>query len=197
LVNLRRYYAGRAPIRPRIAGFHESDREYMISQIFFFLLAIVAVVAGFGMVFSRNPVTSALWLILNLFCIAGLYFTLHAEFIGIIQVLVYAGAIMVLFLFVIMLLNLGTLPSLESVNWLTVTAFVLGAIILAQIAFVIASSLDILPGLAVAEEAALTGTATAIGTELFTRYAMPLQIVGILLLAATIGAVMIAKRRFT
>jgi NADH-quinone oxidoreductase subunit J len=169
----------------------------MISQIFFFLLAIVAIVASFGLIFSRNPVSSALWLILNLFCIAGLYITLNAEFIGIIQVLVYAGAIMVLFLFVIMLLNLGTLPSLQSVSWKMVGAFAIGSVVLAQLAYVLASSLDILPTGAVAEEAALTGSATAIGLELFTRYAMPLQIIGILLLAATIGSVMIAKRRFS
>jgi NADH-quinone oxidoreductase subunit J len=169
----------------------------MIYQIFFFLLAIVAVVAAFGLIFSRNPVSSALWLILNLFCIAGLYITLNAEFIGIIQILVYAGAIMVLFLFVIMLLNLGTLPSLQSLSWKMVGAFVVGAIVLAQLAYVLASSLDILPTGAIVEGAALTGTASAIGLELFTRYALPLQIIGILLLAATIGAVMIAKRRFS
>jgi NADH-quinone oxidoreductase subunit J len=168
----------------------------MISQIFFFLLAIVAIVAAFGLIFSRNPVSSALWLVLNLFCIAGLYITLHAEFIGIIQVLVYAGAIMVLFLFVIMLLNLGSLPTMQTLNWKMVAAFLIGAAVLAQLVFVIASSLDVLPGPVIAEGAALTGSATAIGLELFTRYALPLQIVGILLLAATIGAVMIAKRRF-
>jgi NADH-quinone oxidoreductase subunit J len=120
----------------------------MISQIFFFLLAIVAVVAGFGMIFSRNPIASALWLILNLFCYRGACtITLNAEFIGIIQVLVYAGAIMVLFLFVIMLLNLGErLPS-TSVGELAhvVAGFIVGALVLAQIAYVIASSLDILP----------------------------------------------------
>jgi NADH-quinone oxidoreductase subunit J len=169
----------------------------MISQVFFFLLAIVAVIAAFGLIFSRNPVSSALWLVLNLFCIAGLYITLNAEFIGIIQVLVYAGAIMVLFLFVIMLLNLGALPTMQSVSWRMVAAFLIGAVVLAQLVYVIASSLDILPAQTIAETAAETGSVTAIGTELFTRYAMPLQIIGILLLAATIGAVMIAKRRFS
>lgn len=168
----------------------------MISQIFFFLLAIVAVVAAFGLIFSRSPVSSALWLVLNLFCIAGLYITLNAEFLGIVQILVYAGAIMVLFLFVIMLLNLGAMPTLQSFSWRMVGVFAIGAIVLAQIVYVIASSLDILPGPVIAEDAAVTGSATAIGLELFTRYALPVQIIGILLLAATIGAVMIAKRRF-
>ena len=79
----------------------------MLAQLLFFLLAIVAVAAALGMLLSRNPVSSALWLVLNLFCIAALYLTLSAQFIAVIQVLVYAGAIMVLFLFVIMLLNAG------------------------------------------------------------------------------------------
>lgn len=168
----------------------------MLTQVLFFLLAILAVVAAFGLVFSRNPVSSALWLVLNLFSVAGLYLTLHAEFIGIVQILVYAGAIMVLFLFVIMLLNLGSLPSLATLDWRIVAGFLVGAVVLAQLVYVIAASLDILPTMAVAEDAAAMGSATAIGLELFTRYALPLQIIGILLLAATIGAVMIAKRRF-
>lgn len=168
----------------------------MIAPILFFLLAVVAVVAALGLILSRNPVSSALWLILNLFCIAGLYLTLHAEFIGIVQVLVYAGAIMVLFLFVIMLLNLGSLPRLQSINWKLVAAFVSGGAVLVLLLYVFAASLDILPGPLVPEEAAATGTATAVALELFTRYALPLQIIGILLLAATIGALMLAKRRF-
>jgi NADH-quinone oxidoreductase subunit J len=168
----------------------------MLTQVIFFLLAILAIVAAFGLIFSRNPVSSALWLVLNLFSIAGLYLTLNAEFIGIIQILVYAGAIMVLFLFVIMLLNLGSLPSLARLDWRIVAGFLVGAAVLAQLVYVIAASLDVLPTMVIAEDAALTGSASAIGLELFTRYALPLQIIGILLLAATIGAVMIAKRRF-
>lgn len=168
----------------------------MVTQFLFFLLAVVAVIGAFGMIVSRNPVSSALWLVLNLFCIAGLYVTLNAEFIGMIQILVYAGAIMVLFLFVIMLLNLGALPRLQAISWRTVAAFLVGAVVLAQLIFILASSLDVLPVPVLSEEAAVSGSATAIGMELFTRYALPLQVVAILLLAATIGAVMLAKRRF-
>jgi NADH-quinone oxidoreductase subunit J len=74
----------------------------------FFILAIVAIVSAGGVVFSRNPVRSALLLVLNFFTLALIYFMLSAQFIGALQVIVYAGAIMVLFLFVIMLLNLGS-----------------------------------------------------------------------------------------
>ncbi|PSQ67216.1 MAG: NADH-quinone oxidoreductase subunit E, partial [Bacteroidetes bacterium QH_2_64_74] len=89
----------------------------MAAPSMFFFLATVAVAAALGMLIARNPVASALWLVLNLFCIAGLYLTLNASFIGAIQILIYAGAIMVLFLFVIMLLNLSALPELEKLDW--------------------------------------------------------------------------------
>ncbi len=168
----------------------------MLAQLLFFLLATVAVAAALGMLISRNPVSSALWLVLNLFCIAGLYLTLNAQFIAVIQVLVYAGAIMVLFLFVIMLLNLAALPRLEKVDWKRAAGFVLGVVILAQLVFVVAMGLGALPEPVAMEQAAEAGTATEIATELFTRYALTFEVIGVLLLVATIGAVMLAQRKF-
>ncbi|GMQ81347.1 MAG: NADH-quinone oxidoreductase subunit J [Rhodothermia bacterium] len=167
----------------------------MAAQILFFLLATVAIAAGLGMLLSKSPVSSALWLILNLFCIAGLYLTLNAEFIAVVQILVYAGAIMVLFLFVIMLLNLDALPDVNNIEWKRVFGFTLGMGVLALLWFAVASSLDILPYKISAGRAAEVGSATSLGEVLFTQYAMPLEVIGILLLAATIGAVMIAKRK--
>ena len=79
----------------------------MLGTLLFFVFAVIAIAGALGMLVSRSPVVSALWMVLNLFSIACLYLTLNAPFVGIIQILVYAGAIMVLFLFVIMLLNLG------------------------------------------------------------------------------------------
>ena len=168
----------------------------MLAQILFFFVAAVAIASGIGLIVSRNPVSSALWLVLNLFCIAVLYVTLNAQFIGVIQILVYAGAIMVLFLFVIMLLNLTALPDLQSVDWKLGVAFLLGMAVLAQLVFVVASSLDLLPEPATPEMASQSGSAYLIGRELFTTYALPLEVIGVLLLVATIGAVMLAKRRF-
>ncbi len=168
----------------------------MVAQYLFFLLAIVAVAAALGMLIARNPVSSALWLVLNLFCVAGLYLTLNAQFIAVIQVLVYAGAIMVLFLFVIMLLNLAALPGLKLFDWRRGVAFVLVMGLLAQLAFIMAKSAGALPVPVSIEQAAQTGTASVIARDLFTRYAMPLELVAVLLLVATIGAVMFAKRRF-
>ncbi len=167
----------------------------MLFQLIFILLAVVAVAAALGMVLSRNPVSSALWLVLVLFCVAALYITLSAPFIGVIQILIYAGAIMVLFLFVIMLLNLGALPAVEEFDWRKGAAFIVGMLILAQLVFVVASSLNVLPRPATFEQAAVTGSAEVIALDLFTRYALPLEVIGILLLAATIGAVLLARQK--
>jgi NADH-quinone oxidoreductase subunit J len=168
----------------------------MAAQLLFFFLATVAIASAVGMLVVRNPVSSALWLVLNLFCVAGLYLTLNASFIGVIQILVYAGAIMVLFLFVIMLLNLQALPRIEDVQWTQVLAFLVGVGVLAQLVYVIAARLNVSIEVVTPEAAATTGSADFLGKVLFTEYALHLEVAGILLLAATIGAVMLAKRRF-
>ena len=168
----------------------------MLETFLFFLFAVVAVVGALGMLIVRNPVSSALWMIMTLFAIACLYITLEAEFIGVIQVLVYAGAIMVLFLFVIMLLNLDSVPTLEQLDWRKVAAFVLGIVVLAELLAVISLRLDVLPEAVASVEAAEAASATNIGLALLTEHAFSLEMVGVLLLAATIGAVMLAKKRF-
>jgi NADH-quinone oxidoreductase subunit J len=168
----------------------------MAAPSMFFLLATVAVAAALGMLIARNPVSSALWLVLNLFCIAGLYLTLNASFIGAIQILVYAGAIMVLFLFVIMLLNLSALPELEKLDWARIGGFAVGLAILSQLLYVVALQFELGVQPVEGAVAAEVGSAETLGKILFTRYALHLQVAGILLLAATVGAVMLAQRRF-
>ena len=166
----------------------------MTPQFLFFFLAIVAITAALGMLIARSPVSSALWLILNLLCVAGLYLTMNAQFLAVIQVLVYAGAIMVLFLFVIMLLNLAALPGVRDINWKLGFGFILGVGFLAQLSYAIASSMDLIPEQPSVQAAVATGSVDVVAKELFTRFAMPLEMIGILLLAATIGAVLLARR---
>ena len=168
----------------------------MAEGAFFFLIAIVAIASAIQMLVARSPVSSALWLVLNFFCIAALYILLNAEFIGVIQVLVYAGAIMVLFLFVIMLLNLDELPRLRSVDWKKVAAYVLGMVVLSQLVYVLAVASGAYPSAPPGDQAAASGSATNLGIELFSTYAFLLEIIAVLLLAATIGAVLLAKKRF-
>ncbi|MDE2730405.1 MAG: NADH-quinone oxidoreductase subunit J [Bacteroidota bacterium] len=166
----------------------------MFAETLFLGASLIAIVASVGMLVSRSPVRSALWLILTLIVIAGLYLTLQADFIAVIQVLVYAGAIMVLFLFVIMLLNLGEMPDLERVDFKKGVGFVLGVAVLTLLTYIGTTAALDFP--ASSSDPATTGTATAIAKSLFTQYALPFEMIGILLLLATIGAVMLAKRTF-
>ncbi|WP_022834879.1 NADH-quinone oxidoreductase subunit J family protein [Salisaeta longa] len=168
----------------------------MASPFLFFLLAALAIVASIGMLVARSPVSSALWLVLTMFSLSGIYLTLNATFIGVIQILVYAGAIMVLFLFVIMLLNLSALPQLGDLDGTKILGFILGVAILAQLLYVLALGFDLPIAPVTPAMAAEGGDAGTLGKALFTRYALHLEIAGILLLAATIGAVMLAQRRF-
>jgi len=169
----------------------------MIGPFLFFLFAVLAIAGALGMLLSRSPISSALWMVLNLFSIACLYLTLNAQFIAVIQILVYAGAIMVLFLFVIMLLNLDTMPGLAEFSWRRAVAFLFGVVVLAQLLYMVALGFDIVPTVLSPEEMAVQASAENLGIALLTRHAFSLEIIGILLLAATIGAVLLAKRRFT
>ncbi|MCY3487306.1 MAG: NADH-quinone oxidoreductase subunit J [Bacteroidetes bacterium] len=165
----------------------------MFAEVFFIAASLIAVFAALAMLISRSPVQSALWLILVMLCVAGLYVTLNAEFIAVVQVLVYAGAIMVLFLFVIMLLNLSVVPEIDRIDAKKGIGFVLFTVILAQMVYVTATTSESLSSAVVNTE---TGSALSIAEALFTHYVLPFEIIGILLLVATVGAVMLAKRTF-
>jgi len=167
----------------------------MLETILFFLFAGLAIGAAIGMLASSNPVSSALWLVLNFFCIASLYLMMNAQFIGIIQILVYAGAIMVLVLFVIMLLNLGDFPKKQDIDWKKIGGFLASVGVLAFILSVVARSFNLELGSELADNSVQIGDPSTLGIELFTRYALMVEVIGILLLAATIGAVLLAKRK--
>lgn len=168
----------------------------MLGTLLFFVFAVLALAGALGMLLSRNPVASALWMVLNLFAVALLYLTLNAEFIAAVQIIVYAGAIMVLFLFVIMLLNLSEAPPLEAFDWRKAAAFLLGVAVLAQLLYVLALGIGVLPESVSVAEAVEASSARSLGLVLFSEYAFSLQIIALLLLGATIGAVLLAKKRF-
>lgn len=171
----------------------------MLEPFLFFLFAAFAVSGGLGMLIARSPVASALWMVQAMLAIACLYLTLNADFLGVVQILVYAGAIMVLFLFVIMLLNLDAMPRLDAIDWKRIGAFLLGVAVLAQLLAVVAVNLrgDVLPPAPLAADPVEATSVTQLGVALLTRHAFTLQIIGVLLLAATIGAFVLAKRRFS
>jgi NADH-quinone oxidoreductase subunit J len=169
----------------------------MLEPFLFFVFAVFALAGALGMLLSRSPVASALWMVQTMLAIACLYLTLNAAFIGVVQILVYAGAIMVLFLFVIMLLNLDEMPRLQGFSWRKGAAFVLGVAVLAQVLAVVAVQVGTaLPGVPTTAAGAEAASAEVLGVALLTHHAFSLQIIGVLLLGATIGAVLLAKKRF-
>ena len=165
----------------------------MTAQLILFgILAAIAVVCGISMVLADNPVRSALFLVLVLFSVALLFLSLHAVFIAAVQIIVYAGAIMVLFIFVIMLLNLGTAERVADrlkpqQPWSFLAA--LGVIaVLATVITTVPVHPQMLPENIVGP--------SEIGLKLFTAdWLFPFEIVSILLLVAAVGAVMLAKKR--
>ncbi|HSU15262.1 NADH-quinone oxidoreductase subunit J [Longimicrobium sp.] len=173
----------------------------MIIQIFFFFFAACAAGSALAMVTRKNPVACAMWLIASFFSVAAIYTLLGAYFIGIIQILVYAGAIMVLFLFVIMLLNLGNdyEPDIRGLGW-KIAAGGASLLILAFLAR--AFTVDVPRNLgsvagpeALATQQARYGVVGLIGIPLYNEYVVPLQATAILLLVAVVGAVVLAKRK--
>lgn len=167
----------------------------------FWFFAILAASSALMTVTRKSPVSSALWLIGTFFALAAIYTLLGATFIGIIQILVYAGAIMVLFLFVIMLLNLGNdyEPDLRGHVWKVVAAGT-SLMMLAILARVFlggkAPPLGHEAGAqALATQTAELGSVGVIALPLYTEYMIPLQATAILLLVAVVGAVVLAKRK--
>ncbi|MEN8241415.1 MAG: NADH-quinone oxidoreductase subunit J [Chloroflexota bacterium] len=160
--------------------------------IVFFILAAVAVGSALGMLLSKNAVYSALFLILNFATIAVFYLTLGAPFIAMTQVTVYAGAIMVLFLFVIMLLGAEELGKRTSFDWQRPTAIVLGGLLLVEAGVVIFGRDQVFGNMP--ESGSTYGEPAEIGKVLFNEYLLPFEITAFLLLAALVGAVIIARR---
>jgi NADH-quinone oxidoreductase subunit J len=173
----------------------------MVTQVLFFIFAACAGGSALAMVTRRNPVASAMWLIGTFFSLAAIYTLLGAYFIGIIQILVYAGAIMVLFLFVIMLLNLGNdyEPDLRGHVWKVVaagTSLVLVALLGRVFSAEMPRPLGSRAGAQVlANQQAQHGSVGVIGMPMYQDFVVPLQATGILLLVAVVGAVMLAKRK--
>jgi NADH-quinone oxidoreductase subunit J len=166
----------------------------------FYLFGIIAMVSALLFVTRKSPVAAALWLINTMFSLAALYVMLDAQFIGAIQVLVYAGAIMVVFLFVIMLLNLGhasELADARSKAW-KFAAGLVGLALLAQVAALsrarVPEGLAIEPG-QVAAQVAREGAIAPIARPLFTEYLLAFELTSILLLTAIVGAVVLGRRR--
>ena len=153
----------------------------------FYLFATGAVISAAMCILRRNPISAVMWLVATMFSVAGIYLLLEAPFIAAIQVLVYAGAVMVLFLFVIMLLDLRE----EERRKLNKVALGAGALAVAVIAgILIRAALSAVP----AATTALEGTTKPLGRLLFTEYLLPFEILSLLLLVAMVGVILLSKK---
>lgn len=165
-------------------------------SILFIILALGAIVTAIMMITRRNPIISVIFLIINFFTVSGIYLLLKAQFIAIIQVLVYMGAIMVLFLFVIMLLNLKDEHKItEKFGYKKITALLLAITLMSFLGLVFYYGFDKKYS-EINLKAEQIGVAEYLGRELFTSYSFPVIIAGLILLAAIIGAVVLAKKKF-
>jgi NADH-quinone oxidoreductase subunit J len=152
----------------------------------------MAIFSGLMMITSKNPVHSVLWLIVTFFAISGHYILLNAQFLAIVNIIVYAGAIMVLFLFVIMLMNLNKETEPQKNRWLKMAGAVAGGCLLLVLVAAFKDS-DIKQQQALVKEGNI-GLIEVLGKELFSTYVVPFEISSILFLSAMVGAVVIGKK---
>ena len=156
----------------------------------FYFLSFVAILSALMVVFSKNPVHSVLYLIITFFCIAGHYVLLNAEFLAVVHVIVYAGAIMVLFLYVIMMLNLNKESEPHKSSMLKVAATICAGLLIVVLIGTLKGTEQM-----IAQQPAITSTGMVknLGKVMFNEFLLPFEITSVLLLAAMVGAIMLGK----
>jgi NADH-quinone oxidoreductase subunit J len=162
-------------------------------DIFFYVFAVLTLLCGALVIanpITRSPVTSAMFLVLTIVSMAGLFVLLHAFFLAAVQVLVYAGAVMVLFLFVIMLLDLKE----EERRRIKATAAVLGVASVGLIAVVMIRTIRRSALGYTLEHSGVEGSTITLGRSLFTRFALPFEVISLLLLVAMIGTILLSRK---
>jgi NADH-quinone oxidoreductase subunit J len=165
-----------------------------LDLILFLVLALVAIATALGMLFSRNAVYSALFLVLNFGTVAVFYLLLGAPFIAMAQVTVYAGAIMVLFLFVIMLLGTDALPPGKVLPWQKPLAIGLSALLAGEAVYLLVARAATITLVGQPDASAnFVDTLRELGFELFSRYLLPFEVTSVLLLVAMVGAIVLTK----
>jgi len=167
----------------------------MFDQGVFYFFAALAIVSAILVVTRRNAVQSAIFLVTALLATAGIFLNLNAEFLFIVQVILYAGGIMVLFVFVIMLVNLDVALHQVQFNRQWVVALIISAVLAAQVAAAIAVSRRTLYTIPAAPAESLEPNTERVAFYLFHNYMLPFEIASILLLVAMVGAVVMAKKR--
>ncbi|HEV2644107.1 MAG TPA: NADH-quinone oxidoreductase subunit J [Candidatus Elarobacter sp.] len=176
------------------------DNFGLFYQFHFYLFGFIAIASAITFITRRSPVAAAMWLIVTLFCLAALYVMLDAQFIGAMQVLVYAGAIMVVFLFVIMLLNLGHASEITDARGLgaKLLAGFAGLVLVAELGILSRTGLPagryLVPRNFVNDQVAKYGAVGAVAKPLYQDYSLAFELTSVLLLVAIAGAVMLGRR---
>lgn len=166
-----------------------------METLFFLIISLVAVISAILVITCKNPINSALALILTFFCLATYYVMLDAPFLAVVQVMVYAGAIMVLIVFTIMLLNIRVDASKKQTH-MVVLGLIIGFATLINTAFIVFRSRPVTGvGPNTPDLINKIGHTELIGREMFTTFLLPFEITSILLLVAIIGAVILAKKK--
>ena len=169
-----------------------------MDAILFYILATILVTFAILTVTARNPVRSAVYLISALLGMAGLFFLMEAEFVGAVQILVYVGGIMVLFLFVIMLVSVREAEAQRKANRQWKTAVVLAVVLSAELVVLVAKGAEIFRTQVAPQgviDRAQTFNTQWVGKELYTTYLLPFEIASVLLLVAMVGAVVLTKKQ--
>jgi len=168
----------------------------MLPQLFFAYFAVVIVGTSVLVITRKNPIYSVLWMLVLFIHIAGLYLFLNAEFLAAIQIIIYAGAVLVLFLFVIMLLNLRKEEAVKRFQRQWPLGILIGAFFIAFLVLIL-SQIRVFPppGPYDIEAIKAEGNIMTLGRVLYTEYLFPFEIVSVILLVAIIGAVVLAKRK--
>ena len=162
-----------------------------MDQFIFYGLALITIVGALATIFSRNAMYSVLALVVTFFAMSGLYLQLKAEFVAIVHIIVYAGAIMVLFLFVVMMLNLNSVSTIirsnVNIKWIAVLVGIAMAGILGYGAY--ATTLP-----ARGDNTAENGTVKVLGKMLFNEYLLPFELTSVLLIATMVGVIVLTKK---
>ncbi len=164
-----------------------------IYDIIFWILSAIAVGCALGVILSRNPVNSVMFLILTFFAISGHYILMNAQFLAIVNIIVYAGAIMVLFLFVIMLMNLNADVEPQKGQLVQLAGVISGGVLF----LVVLAAIKTARPLEIDQSATEIGLIDNLGKVLFTKFVLPFEISSVLFLSAMIGAIVIGKKEDT
>lgn len=162
-----------------------------MANFLFFLLAIICIASVLGMVISKDQAYNALFLIVAFVCMGGLFGLLEAPFIAVVQIIIYAGAIMILFIFVVMMINLKKGVEPEKKKWTMYFAVVIAFVLIVELVLTVKGALEPVSSASLEK----LGSPTDLGRLLFTKYLYPFEITSILIIAALVGAIVLVKKR--